>query len=219
MRGTGSRRYAVDRVFVPDRRVVKVKEMAALAEANRRLHPTFASMVATTPDGHFPYASVALGAALGAVDHFATVVPVSTRVRDFTGAATSLVSQDYVATEFASATSVAEAAVAVLERRSKAAEVRALRGVKATPVERAAERLANAHVARAAIEAVDQIYFLIGTKANLASHPVSLAKRDIEVIATHQTVNWRESSVTFLSAILDRVVSARDAELGAIAPA
>lgn len=214
MRGTGSRRYAVDHLFVPDRRVVKVKEMAQLAEANRRLHPTFDSMVASTPDGHFPYASVALGAALGAIEHFASVVPNSSRVRDFSGAATSLAEQDYVATEFSSAVSIAGAARSVLEQRSRAAAHRARDRVRATPEDRAAERLANAHVARSAMEAVQQIFFLIGTRANLASHPVSLAKRDIEVIATHQTVNWREASVLYLSAL----VSAQNAYSSAIAP-
>jgi alkylation response protein AidB-like acyl-CoA dehydrogenase len=203
MRGTGSRRYAVENLFVPDRRVVRVKDMTDLAEANRRLHPTFDSMVASTPDAHFPYASVALGAALGAIEHFAEVLPSMSRVRDFSGAATSLADQDYVATEFASASSTANAARAVLEQRSKAAEERARRRERASGADRATERLANAHVARAAMEAVQRVFFLIGTRANQASHPVSLAKRDIEVIATHQTVNWREASVMYLSSVVN----------------
>ncbi|MGO4690365.1 acyl-CoA dehydrogenase family protein [Glaciibacter sp. 2TAF33] len=218
MRGTGSRRYAVERVFVPDRRVVRTKDMANLAEENRRLHPSFDSMVASTPDGHFPYASVALGAALGAIEHFARTVPNSTRVRDFSGVASSLADQDYVATEFASAVSTAEAAASVLVARSRAAEDRGRRRVRASAAERSAERLANAHVARSAVEAVQRIYFLIGTRANHPSHPVSLAKRDIEVIATHQTVNWRESSVGYLSSIVDTFVAAQKAEASALAP-
>jgi alkylation response protein AidB-like acyl-CoA dehydrogenase len=218
MRGTGSRRYAVDRLFVPDRRVVRVKDMASLAEANRALHPTFDSMVASTPDGHFPYAAVALGAALGAIDNFAEAVPSSTRVRDFSGVASRLADQDYVATEFAAAVSIAEAAVSVMETRSKAAEDRARTRTKATPKVRAAERLANAHVARSAMDAVTRIFFLIGTRATLPSHPVSLAKRDIEVIATHQTVNWRESSVGYLSAVVDELTSSKDDDANTIAP-
>ena len=206
MRGTGSRRYAVDQLFVPERRVVRIKDMANLAEANRALHETFDSMVASTPDGHFPYASVALGAALGAIENFAFALPNSSRVRDFSGIASSLADQDYVATEFSAAVSTAEAARAVLDERSKAAAERARDRVRATPEIRAAERLANAHIARSAMEAVQRIYFLIGTRANIASHPVSLAKRDIEVIATHQTVNWRESGVGYLSAVVDRIV-------------
>ena len=218
MRGTGSRRYAVDRLFVPDRRVVRIKDMPGLAEENRRLHPTFNSMVASTPDGHFPYASVALGAALGAIEHFARAVPNSSRVRDFSGVASSLADQDYVATEFSAAFSTAEAARAVLEERSKAAEERARLRIRATASVRAAERLANAHIARSALEAVQRIYLLIGTRANIASHPVSLAKRDIEVIATHQTVNWRESSVGHLAAVIDALVSGQNAEADVVAP-
>lgn len=209
MRGTGSRRYAVDRVFVPDRRVVRIKDMAGLAEENRSLHPTFDSMVASTPDGHFPYASVALGAALGAIENFARALPGSSRVRDFSGVGSSLADQDYVATEFSAAFSTAEAARVLLEQRSKAAAERARRRDRATPEVRAAERLANAHITRSAMEAVQRIYALIGTRANIASHPVSLAKRDIEVISSHQTVNWRESSVGYLAAVMASLVSVK----------
>lgn len=212
MRGTGSRRYAVDRVFVPERRVVRVKDMASLAEANRALHPTFDSMVASTPQGHFPYSSVALGAALGAIEHFASVVPHSARVRDFSGVVTSLAEQDYVATEFASAVTTAESARTVLEHRSAKAAERARNRVVASPETRAAERLADAHIARSAMQAVQHIFFLIGTRANHPSHPVSLAKRDIEVIATHQTVNWREASVGFLSTVVEAPAQAAAAK-------
>lgn len=217
MRGTGSRRYAVEGLFVPDRRVVRVQDMARLAEANRRLHPSFDSMVASTPQGHFPYSSVALGAALGAIEHFAGVVPTSSRVRDFSGVATHLVEQDYVATEFSAAVSIVEAARTVLEERSKAAAERARGRVAATLQLRAAERLADAHIARSALEAVQRIFFLIGTRANVPSHPVSLAKRDIEVIATHQTVNWREASVAYLSSVVGAPSSAPGAD-SALAP-
>jgi alkylation response protein AidB-like acyl-CoA dehydrogenase len=218
MRGSGSRRYAVDRLFVPDRRVVRVKDMARLAEENRRLHPTFDSMVASTPQGHFPYSSVALGAALGAIEHFASVLPNSARVRDFSGVVTHLAEQDYVATEFSSAVASAEAARTVLEHRSKAAAERARDRVAATPEDRAAERLADAYIARSALDAVQRIFFLIGTRANVASHPVSLAKRDIEVIATHQTVNWREASVNYMSTVVGTPGSAQRAADGAVAP-
>lgn len=207
MRGTGSRRYAVDRLFVPNRRVVRIKDMATVAETNRGLHDSFDSMVASTPDGHFPYAAVALGAALGAIENFALALPSSSRVRDFSGIASSLADQDYVATEFSAAVSTAEGARAVLEQRSKAAAERARRRERATSEIRAAERLANAFIARSAMEAVQRVYFLIGTRANIASHPVSLAKRDIEVIATHQTVNWRESGVGYLSAVVDKMIA------------
>lgn len=218
MRGTGSRRYAVERLFVPDRRVVRTKEMTALATEARQLHPTFDSMVASTPDGHFPYSAVALGAALGAIENFARAVPNSSRVRDFSGVASSLADQDYVATEFSAAVAIAEGAYATLETRSRAAEERGRKRTLASPKERAAERLANAHVARSAVEAVQRIYFLIGTRANIASHPVSLAKRDIEVIATHQTVNWRESSVGYLSAVVGELLADDRTEPPVVAP-
>jgi alkylation response protein AidB-like acyl-CoA dehydrogenase len=207
MRGTGSRRYAVDQLFIPERRVVRIKDMARLSETNRGLHDSFDSMVASTPDGHFPYAAVALGAALGAIENFALALPNSSRVRDFSGVASSLADQDYVATELSAAVSTAEGARAVLEQRSSAAAERARCRERATPEIRAAERLANAFIARSAMEAVQRVYFLIGTKANIPSHPVSLAKRDIEVIATHQTVNWRESSLGYLTAVVDRIVA------------
>lgn len=217
MRGSGSRRYAVDKVFVPDRRVVRVKDMPRLAEANRRLHPTFDSMVASTPQGHFPYSSVALGAALGAIEFFASTVGSSSRVRDFSGVVTRLADQDYVATEFSAAVGTAEAARTVLDQRSRAAADRGRRHVLASSAERAAERLADAYIARSAMEAVQRIFFLIGTRANVASHPVSLAKRDIEVVATHQTVNWREASVTYLESVVSTSEASPVTEQNAVA--
>jgi 3-hydroxy-9,10-secoandrosta-1,3,5(10)-triene-9,17-dione monooxygenase len=218
MRGTGSRRYAVDRVFVPERRVVRVKDMARLAQENRRLHPTFDSMVASTPQGHFPYSSVALGAALGAIEHFASVVGKSSRVRDFSGVVTKLADQDYVATEFGAAVTAAQGAKTVLEQRSKAAAERGRRRVSATNAERAEERLADAYIARSAMDAVQHIFFLIGTRANSPAHPVSLAKRDIEVVATHQTVNWREAAVTYLSSVVTELETPQPVTEGAVAP-
>jgi hypothetical protein len=34
-------------------------------------------------------------------------------------------------------------------------------------------------------------------------HPVSLAKRDIEVVSHHVTLNWRQSAVRYLAAVTE----------------
>lgn len=52
-----------------------------------------------------------------------------------------------------------------------------------------------------ALRAVQQIFSLVGSRAGRAEHPVSLAKRDIEMISHHVTLNWREAAVRNLAAI------------------
>jgi Acyl-CoA dehydrogenase, C-terminal domain len=48
---------------------------------------------------------------------------------------------------------------------------------------------------------VQRIYSLVGAKAGNAEHPVSRAKRDIEMASRHVTLNWRQSAVRYLAAV------------------
>jgi len=51
-----------------------------------------------------------------------------------------------------------------------------------------------------ALRSVQRIYSLVGAKAGNPAHPVSLAKRDIEMVSHHVTLNWRQSAVRYLNA-------------------
>ena len=201
MRGTGSRTMAVDDVFVPDHRVQATRDTVQKLQERRALHPTFDTMYAHWPSyGRFTFASTAVGAACGATEHFAATVTSATRVANALGGAVRLADQDYVATEFAEAAGEVQMAMALIERRSlEASELARLRRTP-SPADLALQQRDNALVTRVALRSAQRIYSLVGAKAGNPEHPVSLAKRDIEMVSHHVTLNWRQSAVRYLAA-------------------
>jgi len=202
MRGTGSRTMAVDDVFVPDHRVQATRDTVQKLQERRALHPTFDTMYAHWPSyGRFTFASTAVGAAWGAAEHFAATVTSATRVANALGGAVRLADQDYVATEFAEAAGEVQMAMALIERRSLEASVLARQRRTPSAADLALQQRDNALVTRVALRSVQRIYSLVGAKAGNPEHPVSLAKRDIELVSHHVTLNWRQSAVGYLAAV------------------
>ncbi|MEV1130773.1 acyl-CoA dehydrogenase family protein [Agromyces sp. NPDC049794] len=201
MRGTGSRTMAVHNVFVPEHRVQATKDTVRKLKERRSVHPTFDTMWATWPsNGRFPFASCAVGAAWGAAEHFAETAGSSTRVANALGGTVRLADQDYVASEFAQAQGDIEMARLLIERRSFEASERARRREESSESDVAREMRDNALVTRTSLRAVQQIFSLVGAKAGNADHPVSRAKRDVEMISHHVTLNWRQAAVRYLAA-------------------
>ena len=202
MRGTGSRTIAVEDVFVPDHRVQATSDTVQKLAERRALHPTFSTMWAHWPShGRFPFASVAVGAAWGATEHFAATAGSSTRVANALGGTVRLADQDYVASEFAEAAGEIQMAMTLIERRSFDASERARQRRAPSATDLAREHRDNALVTRVALRSVQRIYSLVGAKAGNAEHPVSLAKRDVEMVSHHVTLNWRQSAVQYLAAV------------------
>lgn len=202
MRGTGSRSMAVKEVFVPDHRVQATNDTVQKLKERRALHSSFSAMWATWPShGRFPFASCALGAALGAAEHFAENAGSSTRVANALGGQVKLLEQDYVATEFSEAYGDLQMARLLVESRSRQAAERASAHVASSPLDVAEDHMANALVARTALRSVQRIFSLVGSKAGMASHPVSIAKRDAEMVSHHVTLNWRQAASTFMYTI------------------
>jgi alkylation response protein AidB-like acyl-CoA dehydrogenase len=204
MRGTGSRTMAVDDVFVPDHRVQATRDTVQKLQERRALHPTFDTMYAHWPSyGRFTFSSTAVGAAWAAAEHFAATVTSATRVANALGGAVRLADQDYVATEFAEAAGEVQMAMALIERRSLEASELARQRRTPSPADLALQQRDNALVTRVALRSVQRIYSLVGAKAGNPEHPVSLAKRDIELVSHHVTLNWRQSAVRFLAAVTE----------------
>jgi len=202
MRGTGSRTMAVEDVFVPDHRVQATRDTVQKLQERRALHPTFDTMYAHWPSyGRFTFAATAVGAAWGAAEHFAGTLGSATRVENALGGAVRLADQDYVATEFAEAAGEVQMAMALIERRSLEAAELARRHRPPSAAELAGQQRDNALVTRVALRSVQRVYSLVGAKAGNPEHPVSLAKRDIEMVSHHVTLNWRQSAVRYLAAV------------------
>lgn len=201
LRGTGSRTKSVERVFVPEHRAQKTSDTVFKLQERRKLHPTFDAMYAPWPShGRFPFASVGVGAALAAVRHFAETGAGNTRVANALGGEVRLIDQDYVATEFTEAAGDADLARNMIEMRSLQSAERSARHDVPDEQELATEQRDNALVARVALRAVQRIHGLTGAKAGFPGHPVSRAKRDVEMVHAHVTLNWRQAAVRYLSA-------------------
>jgi Acyl-CoA dehydrogenase, C-terminal domain len=89
----------------------------------------------------------------------------------------------------------------LIERRSSEASERARQHRTPSPADLAREQRDNALVTRVALRSAQRIYSLVGAKARNPEHPVSLAKRDIEMVSHHVTLNWRQSAVRYLAAV------------------
>lgn len=202
MRGTGSRTMSVKDVFVPEHRAQATKDTVRKLKERRALHPTFSTMWATWPSsGRFPFAACAVGAAWGATEHFASTVGTSTRVAGALGGAVRLADQDYVATEFGQAEGDVQMARLLIEERSFEASERARQRRESTEQEIGRDLRDNALVTRTALRSVQTIFSLVGAKAGKSDHPVSIAKRDVEMISHHVTLNWRQNAVRYLAAV------------------
>ncbi len=202
MRGTGSRSKRVDRVFVPDRRVMRTADTTVRLEERRSLHPTFDATFAPWPShGRFPFAATAVGAAVGAAEGFGESSGSLTRVAHALGGTTRLVEQDYVATEFAEASGELDMAWDLVARDSREAAEYA--GRHELPDERLLAKLHrdNALVTRVSLREVSRIHALVGAKAGFPGHPISRAKRDVEMVAAHVTLNWRQAAVRYLASV------------------
>ena len=46
-----------------------------------------------------------------------------------------------------------------------------------------------------------RLHALVGAKAGFPGHPVSRAKRDVELVAAHVTLNWRQAAVRYLASV------------------
>ncbi|MEU2349438.1 acyl-CoA dehydrogenase family protein [Modestobacter sp. NPDC049651] len=203
LRGTGSRTMAVDDVFVPDHRVQATRDTVDKLKERRQLHPTFDAMYAPWPSpGKFPFAAVGVGAALGAVEHFAQTAATGTRVAGALGGTVTLADQEYVATEFAEAAGEAEMARLMVEAGS--AGFAELARAHRTPTQQEIARglRDNALVTRVALRSVSRIFSLVGSKAGFPDHPVSRAKRDVEMVSHHVTLNWRQNALQYAAATI-----------------
>lgn len=201
MRGTGSRTKVLEDVFIPERHVLTFPELQAGWVASRELHPTFDMLQTTFPSyGKFEFAGVAVGAAIAAVEYFAQTAGSSTRVAHALGGNYSLAEQDYVASEFAQASGDVLMAQYMLERQSHDVTERTCERVPSSELDLATWNRNYSLVTRTSLRAVNQIATLIGAKTGNPAHPVSRAKRDIEMLSHHVTLNWRQAAVQYFAA-------------------
>ena len=204
LRGTGSRTKVVRDVFVPDHRVMRTADTVDKIQERRGLHPTFDAMYAPWPSyGRFTFAGVGVGAAMGAAEDFAATAGSTSRVANALGGTLRLTDQDYVATEYAEITGELEMARRLIEYRSREASDLAHQRVVLDEAQLAEQVRDNSLVARVALRAAQRLQMIVGAKAGFPQHSASRAKRDAELVASHVTLNWRQASVRYMSAMVN----------------
>jgi alkylation response protein AidB-like acyl-CoA dehydrogenase len=199
MRGTGSRTLVVEDVFIPDHRAIPPMQLLGSGKYSD-LHPTFDLLQSRAPfHGLYLFAAVAAGAAQGAVDHFIENGPGLRRSATAFGGEVKLTEQDYVATQLAEAAGELDLAIFKIVEGSRQAAERVRRHESASRSEFTVDVRDNAVISRISARAVSAVQSLLGSKAFFEGHPVSRAKRDVEVIVNHVALNWRQASVQYLA--------------------
>lgn len=199
MRGTGSRTLTVEDVFVPDHRAIPPTQLLGSRKYSD-LHPTFALLKSPSPFyGLYLFSAVAAGAAQGAVEHFIENGQSLSRSASALGGESKLADQEYVATQLAEAAGELDLGIFKIIEASKQASERVQRGDAPSTSETILDYRDNAVIARLAGRAVQTVHSLLGSKASFEGHPVSRAKRDVEMILNHVALNWRNASVQYLA--------------------
>jgi alkylation response protein AidB-like acyl-CoA dehydrogenase len=203
MRGTGSRTMVVDDVFIPDHRAIPPTQLLGSGKYSA-LHPTFDLLASPSPFcGLYLFSAVAAGVAQGAVDHFIENGKGLRRAASPLGGEVKLAEQDYVATQLTEAAGELDLAIFKIVETSRQAGERVARRQAPSKREIVADQRDNAIIARIAARAVNTVHALLGSKACFEGHPVSRAKRDVEMILNHVALNWRTASVQYMADALE----------------
>ena len=173
LRGTGSHDYTMDDVFVPDRLVTLHPLRAPSLRQNR--HYAYSAMVVAA------MASVALGAARGAVDSLIEIF----------GEKLELPSSQPSSSRFDKQADLGAAEALVGSARAYLHDILAQVWTRITTREpltselRGRFRLACTNAATASVDAVDMVYRAGGTDSIYTSSPVERLFRDVHTVAAH----------------------------------
>jgi alkylation response protein AidB-like acyl-CoA dehydrogenase len=172
MRGTGSHRYRVHDVFVPERFAVPLfGEPAGAARPPEYRIPTLGFI-------HLAFASVALGGAEAAIDEFFAVA----RGKRASMAPTPMRETAIAQAALARARGTVQAAVAHRDWAAGQVWAEACAGA-VSPTARAGLRLAAVGAVEAAVAAIDSLYHVAGTTGIFEQAPLQRRFQDIHVLA------------------------------------
>jgi alkylation response protein AidB-like acyl-CoA dehydrogenase len=201
MRGTGSQTVVVDDAFVPEHRVVPTTEF--YTGAHTALHPSFDMLQSRNGlSGLHLLSSVAVGAALGVVDQFIEVGAQAERLKAVMGGAQRLVESEVVLTKFAQSAAEADIARFRIEHGSRLASERVRRREPPLLEDLLRERRDDGFLVRAAIQSIDRMHGLLGSRACLEDDPTGRALRDVHTLAAHVTLNADRSGAAFARHVL-----------------
>ncbi len=173
LRGTGSHDYTMNDVFVPDHLVSQHPLRAPNLRPSR--HYTYSAMVVAV------MASVALGAARGAVD---SLIDILGEKQELPSSRPATINTDKQG-DLGTAEALVGSARAYLHDTLAQVWARITAGEPLTSEMRARFRLACTNAGTASVAAVDRVYRAGGTDAIYTSSPVERLFRDVHTVAAH----------------------------------
>lgn len=189
--GTGSKTLVLDDVFVPAHRVLTFVETTSGRTPGAKLYadnPTFAvPMLCNIPSC---LASVAVGAALGALESYIDTTRTRITRGAVAGAANRMAEFATVQLRVADAAASTDAAREVLLRDLRAVAQKARAGVEITVTDRITCRRGQAFAVALAIRATEALNASTGGLGLDLMNPVQRAWRDANAVGRHISMNW-----------------------------
>jgi alkylation response protein AidB-like acyl-CoA dehydrogenase len=189
--GTGSKTLVLDDVFVPAHRVLTFAETTSGRTPGAKLYadnPTFAvPMLCNIPSC---LASVAVGAALGALDDYIDATRARITRGAVAGAANRMAEFATVQLRVADAAASADAAREMLLRDLRAVARMARAGEEITVRDRITCRRGQAFAVSLAIRATEALNASTGGLGLDLTNPVQRAWRDANAVGRHISMNW-----------------------------
>lgn len=197
MRGTGSRTLTLKDAVVPEHRTIPAAHIYTGGDY-LSLHPTFDMLQCRNGlIGVYIFSSVAVGAALGAVEHVAQTTAELRRLTGVLTGAASFAENEAVLGRFAESAAEADLGKFRIEHSSRLASARVRERRAATQEEILRENRDQSYLVALMIRSIDRLHAMLGSKACFEGHPVARAMRDVRTIATHVTLNWDRVGALF----------------------
>ena len=197
--GTGSKRIAVDEVFVPQDWALMLAGGAESADGQSgEALAAGAKPLPTNSVATLGLVGVTLGVAAGALEHFQTRLGEKVRMATFRAP------QEQVAAQLRLAESAAEvdSAELLVLRDCEEMERCAAAGLEASPEQRGRYRRDAAHAIQVCARAVARLVPAAGAHAIFSDDPIQRAMRDTQVMSAHAVANWDQAGESYSRALL-----------------
>jgi 3-hydroxy-9,10-secoandrosta-1,3,5(10)-triene-9,17-dione monooxygenase len=190
--GTGSRSVAMNKVFIPDYRMISSLIMHGGPTPGSAVNPGILYRLPFWGVGAKLFTAPPLGMARGALE--LTEDDIESRASVF-GA--KLAEQPTILLRIAESAAEIEAAWAVLARDCRSAEAMTEAGEIPTLLQRTAWRRNNAYAVVLSVRATDRLYGLSGMRGMDPSSHVQRCWRDVHAAASQVAINWDTQAVNY----------------------
>lgn len=185
LRGTQSRSFEADDVFVPEHRAARREDVFGGRREDPSLHPTFALLKAPRANiSPFVASAPLVGVALGAAEIFPELV------RELRCDGRSLAGSDVLKLMLAESAAEAHAARCIVENDTKETMSHVWAGEPLPAELQARLPRDSAYVAMLSYRAVDRLYASLGHGATVEGDPLQRAWRDVHTGLAQVSLNW-----------------------------